>query len=87
MGNKQAKRVYKNVNLALSHAKTAVNRARCGRETAPQNHPQAQECAMIKFYANIKAEQTMSGMRLNSIPKATIPTNRIEHTAHPADNF
>jgi len=42
---------------------------------------------MIKFYANIKAEQTMSGMRLNSIPKATISVKGIEHTAHPADNF
>jgi hypothetical protein len=43
---------------------------------------------MIEFYADIfEAEQTMSGMRLNSIPKATIPVRRIEHTAHPADNF
>jgi len=36
VGNKQAKRVYKNVNLALSHAKTAVNRASGGQEIALQ---------------------------------------------------
>ncbi|KAF5412186.1 MAG: hypothetical protein C5S47_02025 [Candidatus Methanogasteraceae archaeon] len=43
---------------------------------------------MIEFYADTsEAEQTMSGMRLNSIPKATIPVKGIEHTVHPAYNF
>ena len=37
---------------------------------------------MIKFYADTKAEPTMSGMGLNSIPKATIPVkeSNTQHT-------